>query len=72
MEVRWGWGVRSERSPEGWRISWVEVNIIARRYTESTIIRLVCIKGDTVFKYRRFRKQAAGAEEDIREQWGEQ
>jgi len=35
------------------------------------MIRLVCIEGDTVFIYRRFRKQGARAEEDIGKQWGE-
>jgi len=36
------------------------------------IIRLGCIEEDTVFKYKRLRKQGARAEEDIGEQWGEQ
>jgi len=36
----------------------------------NTIIGSVCIKEDTVFKYRRFGKQGVGVEEDIGEQWG--
>jgi len=32
---------------------------------------LICIEEDMKLKYRRFRKQGAGAEEDIGEQWGE-
>ena len=58
-----------EMSSEVQRISW------GQRMKDNTdkyaIIRLGCIKEDTEFKYRRFGKQEAGAEEDIRERWGE-
>jgi len=35
------------------------------------MIRLGCIKEDTEFKYKRFKKQGARVGEDIGEQWGE-
>jgi len=58
-------GVRKDKELVGYEQS-NRIQVTQR----NTIIRLVCIKGDTEFEYKRFGKQGAEAEEDIGEQWG--